>query len=245
MILRLKVFLAKWLVNSFTGLFLYLFFKGEIPFHGLKINVKHKIIKKKIAAALFFKTYESSEIRFIQKYLENYSGTVIELGASIGVMSSVISKNNPNATIFAFEADSRFIPIIQNNHKINNISNVSAFNEIIGVNGYEFSVGEDNTKGKIQKTNNLNSKNVNLIDIITSKNIDKDFVLISDIEGAEYFVLFESNNEAFKNCQMMIMELHDIEIDGKLITPEIMIDKITALGFTIVEQYAGNVVAKK
>ena len=245
MMLRFKVLIAKLLVNNISGFFLFLFFKGEISFHGLKINVNHKIIKKKIAAALFFKTYESSEIRFIEKHLKNYSGTVIELGASIGVMSSVISKNNPNARIFAFEADSRFIPIIQNNHKINNISNVSAFNEIIGVNGYEFTIGEDNTKGKIQKTDNLNTNNVNLIDIITSKNIDNDFVLISDIEGAEYFVIFESDKEVFKNCSIMIMELHDIEIDGNLITPEIMIDKITALGFTIVEQYVGNVVAKK
>jgi FkbM family methyltransferase len=245
MMLRIKILITKLLVNNITGFFLFLFFKGEILFHGLKINVNHKIIKKKIAAALFFKTYESSEIRFIEKYLKNYSGTVIELGASIGVMSSVISKNNPNATILAFEADSRFIPIIQNNHKINNISNANAFNEIIGVHGYEFSVGEDNTKGKIQKTDNLNTNNVNLVDIVTSKNIDNDFVLVSDIEGAEYFVLFESNAAVFKNCNLMIMELHDIEIDGNLITPEIMIDKIKELGFTIVEQYAGNVVASK
>ena len=240
-----KVLIAKLVVNNFTGFFLYLFFNGKIPFHNLVIQINNKIIKKKIAAALFFKTYETSEIRFIHKYLKDYQGIIIELGASIGVMSSYVAKNNPNATILAFEADERFIPIIQNNHKINNISNANAFNEIIGVNGYEFSVGEDNTKGKIQKTDNLNTKNVNLIDILISKNIDEDFVLISDIEGAEYFVLFESNAAVFKNCNMMIMELHDIEIDGKLIHPEMMISKIKELGFTIVAQYAGNVVAKK
>ncbi len=243
--LFIKVLIAKLIVNNFTGYFLYLFFNGKIPFHNLVIEINHTIIKKKIAAALFFKTYETSEIRFIHKYLKNYEGTIIELGASIGVMSSVVSKNNQNATILAFEADERFIPIIQNNHKINNISNVSAFNEIIGVSGYEFTIGEDNTKGKIQKSSTVNNSNVNLIDILKSKNIDSDFVLISDIEGAEYFVLFESNAAVFENCSLMIMELHDIEIDGKLITPEIMISKIKDLGFTIVGQYAGNVVAKK
>lgn len=245
MIVRIKVLLAKLLVNSITGFLLFLFFKGEILFHGLKINVNYKIIKKKIAAALFFKTYESSEIRFIEKYLNNYSGTIVELGASIGVMSSFVSKNNPEATIYAFEADERFIPIIEHNHKINAITNVIVTNAIIGVAGYEFTVGEDNTKGKIQKSNAINSKNVNLKDLLTKKNIETDFVLISDIEGAEYFVIFESEAEVFKNCNMMILELHDIEIDGNVITPEIMIAKIKSLGFTIVAQYAGNVVAKK
>lgn len=240
-----KVLIAKLVVNNFTGFFLYLFFNGKIPFHNLVIQINNKIIKKKIAAALFFKTYETSEIRFIHKYLKDYQGIIIELGASIGVMSSYVAKNNPNATILAFEADERFIPIIQNNHKINNITNVTAFNEIIGVSGYEFSIGEDNTKGKIQKTNKVSTSNVNLNTILKSKNIDSDFVLISDIEGAEYFVLFESNPAVFKNCCLMIMELHDIEIDGKLIHPEMMISKIKALGFTIVAQYAGNIVAKK
>lgn len=243
--LQLKVLIAKLLVNNFTGYFLYLFFNGKIPFHNLVIQINNKTIKKKIAAALFFKTYETSEIRFIHKYLKNYQGTIIELGASIGVMSSFVAKNNPNATILAFEADDRFIPIIQNNHKINNITNVTAFNEIIGVSGYEFSIGEDNTKGKIQKTNKVSTSNVNLNAILKSKNIDSDFVLISDIEGAEYFVLFESNPAVFKNCSLLIMELHDIEIDGKLIHPEMMISKIKALGFTIIAQYAGNIVAKK
>ncbi|SEP54762.1 FkbM family methyltransferase [Flavobacterium urocaniciphilum] len=245
MLLRIKILISKLLVNNITGFLLFLFYKGTITFHGLKININYKIIRKKIAAALFFKTYESSEIRFIEKYLNNYSGTIIELGSSIGVMSSFISKNNPNSKILAFEADSRFIPIIQNNHKINNITNVSAFNEIIGVNGYEFFIGEDNTKGKIQKSNQNNSKNVNLNDILDRYKIDDDFVLISDIEGAEYFVLLNSDESVFKNCSMIIIELHDIEIDGNLITPETMIAKMKAFGFTIVDQYAGNIVAKK
>lgn len=243
--LFIKVLIAKLLVNNFTGYFLYLYFNGKIPFHNLVIQINNNIIKKKIAAALFFKTYETSEIRFIHKYLKNYRGTIIELGASIGVMSSYVAKNNPNAKILAFEADERFLPIIQNNHKINNITNVTAFNEIIGVSGYEFSIGEDNTKGKIQKTNKVSTSNVNLNAILESKKIDADFVLISDIEGAEYFVLFESNPAVFKNCSLLIMELHDIEINGKLIQPELMISKIKALGFAIIAQYAGNIVAKK
>lgn len=244
MLLKIKAVLAKILVNNITGLVLAKFYSNNIPFHNLKIDLSNKIIRKKIAASLFFKTYESAEIRFISKYLQNYKGTIVEFGASIGVVSTTLAKANPNAKLISFEADSRFIPIIENNFKLNGIKNAFVYNEVIGANGYEFSPGEDNTMGKISKSTTNSTKLSSFSDILMNYSVENEFVLVCDIEGAEFFVLNEDVNN-LKNCSLLIMELHPIEIDSSLITVEDLKIKITNLGYRIIEQYGSNVVAKR
>ncbi|MEQ3689883.1 MAG: FkbM family methyltransferase [Flavobacterium sp.] len=243
MILTLKKYIAKILVNNISGSIIAFLYKRKIPFHNLVIDISNTVIKKKIAASLFFKTYESAEVRFISQFLQDYEGTIIELGSSIGVVTSTIAKANPNATVFSFEADSRFIPIIENNLQLNRIQNVNCYNEIIGSEGFVFSVGDDNTMGKIVKGESGLSNFKQLSSLLQIHNIT-DFVLVSDIEGAEYFFLFEESN-LFTNCSLMIIELHPIEINNELITVAEMIEKIKSLGFNILAVYGSNVVAKR
>lgn len=241
--LKIKVLVAKLLVNNLTGIVISYLFSNKIPFHNIKIDVSNPILRKRIAAALFFKTYESSEIRYIKKYINNYNGNIIELGSSIGVVSSIVAKDNPEAKIYTYEADERFIPIIKNNYNINNLNNANSFQGIIGEAGYEFSVGEDNTMGKILKSNHSTQTLINLSSILKKEDINN-YVLISDIEGAEYFILNENKN-VFINCSLIIMEMHNIEIDDRVIEVEDLVNMIIELGFSIIERYGSNIVAKK
>jgi FkbM family methyltransferase len=243
MILKIKLLVAKILVNDFSGKLISILFSNKIPFHNLRIDISNPVIRKRIAASLYFKTYESAEVRFISKYLKDYDGTIVELGASIGVVSSTLAKANPNATLYSFEADKRFIPIIENNFKINNITNANCFNEIIGASGYEFIPGEDNTIGKISKTTSESNQMTSLSLLIKKYNFSE-FVLVSDIEGAEYFVLSE-DNAVFNAIPLLIIELHPIEIENTLISVEDLNARIDTLGYEILEQYGSNVVAKK
>lgn len=243
MILQIKLVVAKILVNDFTGKLIAILFSNKIPFHNLKIEISNKVIRKRIAASLYFKTYESAEVRFISKYLKDYDGTIVELGSSIGVVSSTLAKANPNARLFSFEADKRFIPIIENNFKINNITNATCYNEIIGASGYEFVPGEDNTMGKISKTDVASNNMSSLLQLITKYNFTK-FVLVSDIEGAEYFVLNE-DDAIFNTIPLLIIELHPIIIENKLISVEDLKARIEFLGYQILEQYGSNIVAKR
>lgn len=243
MIHQIKLIVAKILVNDFTGKLIAVLFSNKIPFHNLRIDISNFAIRKRIAASLFFKTYESSVIRFIFKYLKDYEGTIVELGASIGVVSSTLAKVNPKATLYSFEADKRFIPIIENNFKINNIANATCFNEIIGASGYEFIPGEDNTMGKISKTNSEPNKMSSLSQLLTKYNVTE-FVLVSDIEGAEYFVLNEKES-FFTRIPLLIIELHPIEIENILISVEDLKTRIETLGYEILEQNGSNFVAKK
>lgn len=243
MILKIKLIVAKILVNDFTGKLIALLFSNKIPFHNLRIDISNPVIRKRIAASLYFKTYESAEVRFISKYLNNYEGTIVELGSSIGVVSSTLAKTNSKAKLYSFEADSRFIPIIENNFKLNNITNASCHNEIIGADGFEFIPGEDNTMGKISKTNSGNNNMCSLSQLNKKYNFSE-FVLVSDIEGAEYFVLNEEQS-IFDTIPLLIIELHPIEIENTFITVEDLKAKIVELGYIILEQYGSNVVAKR
>lgn len=243
MLLQIKLIIARILVNDFTGKLIALLFSNKIPFHNLVIDISNPVIRRRIASSLYFKTYESAEVRFISKYLKNYEGTIVEFGSSIGVVSSTLAKANPKANLFSFEADNRFIPIIENNFKINNIKNAKCFNEIIGASGYEFIPGEDNTMGKISKTNSV-ATNLSSLSQIIAKYHFSEFILVSDIEGAEYFVLNEDES-IFRNIPLLIIELHPIEIEGKLITVEDLKSRIETLGYEILEQYGSNVVAKR
>lgn len=242
--LKIKALIAKILVNNITGSIISKLYSNKIPFHKLLIDISNPIIRRKIAASLFFKTYESAEIRFISKYLQNYKGIIIEFGASIGVVSSTLAKANPNAKLVSFEADSRFIDIIENNFKINAINNASVFNEIIGATGYEFIPGKDNTMGKISKSTTNSVKLSSFSEILINYSIENEFVLVCDIEGAEFFVLNDDVNN-FKKCSMLIMELHPIEIEGELISVEDLKVRINKLGYSIKEQYGSNIVAIK
>ncbi len=243
MLLQIKLIIARILVNDFTGKLIAILFSNKIPFHNLRIDISNPVIRKRIAASLYFKTYESAEVRFISKYLKDYEGKIVELGASIGVVSSTLAKANPKAALFSFEADKRFIPIIENNFKINNITNANCFNEIIGASGYEFVPGEDNTMGKISKTDSGSNKMSSLSQLIKKYNFSE-FVLVSDIEGAEYFVLNEDVS-VFNTIPLLIIELHPIEIESRLISVENLKTRIETLGYEILEQYGSNIVAKK
>lgn len=113
--------------------------------------------------------------------------------------------------MFSFKPDKRFIPIIENNFKINYINNANSFNEIIGALGYEFIPCEDNTIGKISKTDTQSNRKRSLSQLIKKYKFSE-FVLVSDIEGAECFVLNE-NESVFNIISLLIIELHLIDIE--------------------------------
>jgi len=72
----------------------------------------------------------------------------------------------------------------------------------------------------------------------------EDLILQMDIEGAEYFVLNE-DDVIFNTIPLLIIELHPIIIENKLISVEDLKARIEFLGYQILEQYGSNIVAKR
>ena len=190
-------------------------YKNRIPHYSRTVYTGFPIISNRVVGHIFFKSYESSEIRFVKKYLRT-DLPVIELGASLGVMAMQIA-DKTEQSIYCIEANPELAPIINNNLEKNNIKNCKVYNYIIATSGEQFYFvkGNDNTTGgitTIPANNTIPVKSIALTDLLSEAGIES-YILVCDIEGAEIYILKEDTN-ALKNCKQIIIELHDTSYDS-------------------------------
>jgi FkbM family methyltransferase len=247
--LRLKSFIVRLLSGDrIFGLICCLFPK-TIPsstYPGLKINNSSKL-RKAIKSQFFFGFYESCELRFINKYLMPHEN-VVELGSSIGVISSFVSLKKSPKKLVLVEANSDLIDEIKGNLKLNNVPKYTLINKGLGDglnNSLWFIAGASNTTGKVSeewKAGAIRIDCVELHHLVSENNLD-DFVLICDIEGAEVFVL--RNAENLRNCKMLIIELHTTYVDGRRVSVNDLEQAIWERGFRLIDKYGPIIVAEK
>lgn len=104
MIFRVKIFIAKILTLPFVGSAIAVLSKDRISYRGMIIDTQNQYLTPSTKAEIFWGIYEGAEARFIQKYLTGDLG-VIELGASIGIVSCCIKKKlNGKSKLIAVEA---------------------------------------------------------------------------------------------------------------------------------------------
>jgi len=219
---------------------------NKIRISGVLVGTYYSEVSNYIKACLFWGLYEKQEARFIQKYL-THDLPVVELGASIGVISSITAKKVNPKTVYSIEANPILIPIIENNLKLNQLVNFKVYNLAIG-NEQEvyFTPGSDNTVGRISDTKDSNSVLVPcqpLSHLIRLLSLDK-FNLVCDIEGSEVNFLFQ-DSDSLACCEWMIIELHDTEFERRIITVKMLMERILKLGFIIIDSHGPVVVAKR
>ncbi len=221
-------------------------YKNRIPHYNRIIYTGFPMISNTVVGNIFFKSYESSEIRFAHKYM--YKDTpVVELGASLGVMSMQIAGRTLQP-VYSVEANPELIPVINNNLKKNNVKNCTVFNCIIATSGEQFYFvkGGDNTTGHITSApvdNATKVRSISLTDFLSKNNIAQ-YILVCDIEGAEIYILKEDIN-ALVNCKQIIIELHDTSYDGQPVIVPKMVKLIEGAGFSIVDEYGANMVFER
>jgi len=246
MIIALKFFIRRLLCNDFTGSLIRKWFKNSVPdvrWKGYKFQLPEKGVSNANVAALFFGFYESAEIRLIQKYM-NGSGDVVELGASLGVVTGhIVSKLNSGARVISVEANPYLIENINTNvgryakngvaGKTLNVAVQYHVDEVI------INISDNNTESSVSRKQDLPTgvkvKAMTLQNILEKENIN-DFTLVCDIEGSEIeIVLFDET--ALKHCKKLFIELHSTNYEGKKFEPaDILAKLISDHGFKLVEQ---------
>jgi len=93
---KLKLLIAKILCSSLMGVCINTIFRGVLPLKGCRFYVKN--LDSKIKASIFWGIYESAEIRFIKKYIDDQYD-IVDLGSSIGVSSVFIGKEKVTAQV--------------------------------------------------------------------------------------------------------------------------------------------------
>jgi FkbM family methyltransferase len=242
---RLKVLIGKIITTPLLGNLIGFLKSHVIQWRGVKIGVKSNLIKGRVKATLFWGIYESAEARLIKKHIPSNPYPIIELGASIGAVSSLLNKHKlPSVRSIHIEADERLIPLLLDNISTNNGQNWDVLFAIIADEGYVFQVGAENTVGKVVKAEGVPSEHYLSLSSFLQKHSIHEYFLVSDIEGAEAFFLFK-DNAALANCKGLIIELHKMELENKIYKVEDMVDALEAKGFKIEERRGPNVYATK
>ena len=237
---NIKSFLLYFLLNSYVGKALK-FFKIRWNLFGGKFD--YSLVSDKDAAKIFWGIWESAEIRFAKRFA--FSSTIIELGSSVGVTLGVLSNIRQHTKFICIEAS------LENFEKLNSLKLLlPTNNEYILVNKaiaygvdkvcFEFTTA---TGSKInEKTTGLGSyvDATTLSDVLEENQIDSEYTLLADIEGAEEAVFFK-DEAALKKCVLIIAELENTSSH----TIDEQISKLQDIGFRLTERYGCVVVMSR
>lgn len=218
----MKTAIARVMCNDLVGHAVSNVFQDRIPSRGNIIFTSDSRILPSVKASLFWGLYESSEIRFVQKYLR--SGLdFIELGASLGVVSSHIARClRPTCKLICLEANPYLLEQIRQNVEKNSPqSNLIVMHGAIdyscsGHAAIAFEIGTRNLDSRVQKGKTGNElirvPRVTLQQILHEHSLTS-FGLVCDIEGAEVGLIL-SERESLSFCKQMIVELHSTVYEG-------------------------------
>ena len=235
----LKPFIYKLLCNSISGTIIRAVFRKNIPdirWPRYRFHVPGHSVNKTILASIFWGFYESSEIRFIEKYLEG-NNDVIELGSSLGIVSShIAAKLKPGKRLLLVEANPYLSETINNNISrfMTADTEYKVINKAIGYNSTSANlhISNNNTETHISDQEGHQVAVCKLSDIISQEGIS-DYTLVCDIEGSEAGVL-ESDKSSLRHCRQLFIELHDTEYNGRKYSIESFLSILTGeLGFNV------------
>lgn len=155
-----------------------------------------------------------------------FSGTIVDIGANCGVATTILARQNPAASLFAFEPHPRTCENLRENLRLNGITNVTVINSAVGGSEQshvtlcehpEFSGGntmcsEANLFGQYHAVpiSSLEVACTSLDSFLGQHDIQSIDLLKIDCEGGEYEIL--GNSVAMRRgvIQNIVGELHDL-----------------------------------
>jgi FkbM family methyltransferase len=226
--LTVKKIAASILCHPIVGKILSLAFNNKIPHCGNRIEVPANG-DPCLSASLFWGIYESAEIRYVRSFL-NSNVDVIELGSSIGGVSSEIARNLVSGRrLICVEANSSLIDLLKRNLSYNAPNKecivVHGAVSYDGRNEVEFSLGKNHLSSHLGSFGQFEYVPSLRLSSILSQYLVTDYSLVCDIEGAEV-ALFIFDPQALSACNTMIIELHKVEFQGMLYTTDMLIQLI-------------------
>jgi FkbM family methyltransferase len=247
--LAVKKVLAYFAMHPIVGMLVGRLFRDDIPFHGMKIDVRGTGMPPANKAALAWGIYESAEYRFVRDHLLN-DLPVIDLGSSIGAVSSVIaSRLLSGQRLLCVEANPQLIPALTRNVKRHG-SHLEA--EVVhaavcyDAEAVGFTVAVNNLVSTINSGSGDTTVEVPAVTLaaLAARFPGEPFQLVADIEGAE-LELFSHDLAALSLCRLMIVELHDTRRSEKTYTPDFLEGMIVDAGFLITARYGKVVVCRR
>jgi FkbM family methyltransferase len=184
----------------------------HIKSRGIKMPKRAGITRPRIRRSLRENTYEGFEANAVMKIARD-GDTVLELGAGIGYISTLIGAKRPVKEIHAFEANPALIDYIHSAHALNGVTNATVHNVLLGprkTKPRDFYVRKNFLASSLDK-DALNPESIVSVEKIEVRGINPTFnqikpdVLICDIEGAEAELLPALSYDGLRAA---VIELH-------------------------------------
>lgn len=235
------------LCNKYTGGLIAALFGNKIPNcrYGFKrFNTAKGYCNNTVKAMIFWGFYESAEMRLIPKYIQQ-DLPVVELGASLGIVSSVAISSVDNATSYTcIEANPYLIDCINSNLKKFHTGrkNISIENKAIAYtpeDEVEIMITKNNTQGRISYTTGASTEGVKVKATTLQPYSTVPYILICDIEGMEIEII-KHDKDSLQNCRQLFIELHKAWYLSDMFEVNELESFITGMGFNLVER-DGNV----
>ena len=145
-------------------------------------------------------------------------GTVIDIGANIGVFSILAAKQNKSVKVYAYEPFKDNYSILIKNASINNLPNqINSFQ--MGVadkkGTRKLFIDSENSGGHTMYGNGeeISIKVCTLNDIFDKNKITSCDFLKIDCEGAEFEILYSTPQSVFNKIKTISLEFHEHEKD--------------------------------
>jgi len=180
-----------------------------IETNGIKVPFISRIITPKIERPMRNNRYESGECKTLRALLLP-GDRVLELGAGIGLISSVAAKVDGVEAVTAIEANPDLIPVIEETHRLNDISNVDLRNGVVVATQQKrspFYLRADFWASSMEPDSRAFVKKkhlpcYNIHGLIEEKNPT---VIVCDIEGGELGLFDDAD---LSGVRAMVLEFH-------------------------------------
>lgn len=184
--------------------------RGVIEYFGVLLPFDPKIITPAIQAAISESRFEFEESKYIPEIIRP-GDRVLEIGAGIGFISTLLSQQTGVESVIAVEANPQLMDYIAEVHDLNNVKEVERINTVL-TNGPEdratFYLRDDFWMGSIFAEPNPYNSSVEVpttqfSDLLRKEKIS---VIVCDIEGGET-VLFRDAD--LSGVDKIYLEVHD------------------------------------
>lgn len=184
-------------------------YESVIETNGIKVPFVPHIITPAIASPMRRNRYEGAEIKALREILK-FGDRVLELGAGVGVLSTVAAACDGVEDVVTIEANPEMIPLIRETHSLNRSKNVTVLNGVVSSRTAEvsdFYLRENFWSSSMEPDSRPYLKAVkvptySISDLITRY---KPTVLVCDIEGGE-LGLFDGVD--LSTIRAIIIEFH-------------------------------------
>ena len=176
----------------------------------------------------------------LHNFVDNIDKHILDIGANCGVATIILAKQNPLSKVYSFEPDPYLYEILKVNIISNNLTNVKLFNLAVSKNNMDtlqllfhphYSGGNttysdsDNFNNYFKiESKNINVKAISLDEIIYNNNIDEIELLKIDCEGAEYDIIYDSEEFKKNKIKNIVGEFHNLSYNKIKYRAEDLID---------------------